>query len=178
MRAVQGANPPCRGGEAVTIVLCGKCGLEHRVDSCVDSRLLEASRLESEIIAQREGISLLKSEMVDSAKHGARMTARALAAERSRDEARAEVEAWRAKSDALAKHYESEICQLQALEMNHEGACVRLKAERDEAREALRDLLDNSGTMGMESDTIMRLMVVKAHWERAQRVLSGEKEGA
>lgn len=71
---------------------------------------------------------------------------RALAAEARGREARAEVEAWRTKCDALARHYESEIDQLQALEMNHEGACIRLKAERDEAqardreaREALRD---------------------------------------
>ena len=103
------------------------------------------------------------------------MKLRALAAERSRDEARAEVEAWRAKSDALAKHYESEICQLQALEMNHEGACVRLKAERDEAREALRALYDAVPRQMRTTADVDRMRPVMA---RARRVLSGEREGA
>jgi hypothetical protein len=33
-----------------------------------------------------------------------------------------------------------ELAQLQALELNHEGACVRLKRERDEARREIAEL--------------------------------------
>ena len=36
----------------------------------------------------------------------------------------------------------AEVAELQALEMNHDGACVRLKRERDEARIALKALVD------------------------------------
>jgi hypothetical protein len=34
-----------------------------------------------------------------------------------------------------------ELAQLQALELNHEGACVRLKRERDEARALLQECI-------------------------------------
>jgi uncharacterized protein (DUF3084 family) len=33
-----------------------------------------------------------------------------------------------------------ELIELRALELNHEGACVRLKRERDEAREDLKNM--------------------------------------
>ncbi len=40
-----------------------------------------------------------------------------------------------------------ELAELQALEMSHEGACVRLKAERDEAREWVERLTKEQRTL-------------------------------
>ena len=41
------------------------------------------------------------------------------------------------------KDLEGELVELRALEMNHEGACVRLKKERNEARRIAEEMHHN-----------------------------------
>jgi hypothetical protein len=95
-----------------------------------------------------------------------------------RDEALARLARVTLDRDLLASardEVEAQVARLMRAAALREGALQICEAAYDDALNVLRDLVNNSGMMGMESELIMRLMVVKAHWDRAIALVKESK---